>query len=681
VRLQAIVNIDRHHRIAAGRDGGEDELKEALRRVGHGGARINALTLGNWLTDVTQCIDPVAVAKLDLRGKASKLFDDLARWLVPILALGSRPPFDTLQRSMDAVRDEMLESIDWLLEPRGGDPRDNRLFRNVADLIKLTGYLKFVHPDGPGKPRRLDFKAYLAIVNGKQLGQYYAHDHLDRPEEPTGLDPPSYASDVVRPRRTYDYLLKDMTMIAGSLAEIEKSWATPSFDEAEVDDTSVEWNERLAWLGRALHQVEDFFAHSNFVELAAAFNPRYRAKRVGGIVTARTYLMRLKRWRRFADPKPEDLGSVPFEINLVTGYFDAEDTIVSLSHLLEDVLGLRFTDFEDLTRQVGAAATDPGRFLSEFGQDLVYEVGEIVNDPQTALRDEDNALGRYLKRNHGPAVEAILGLSTDPLAYARDLASHERVKSEVLDTLLADSELWAGTPPEAREWFASSIGWLGEVRKIGGTVRSLYEVVQLVVAMYSSLERLVKAIEVWSRLTTDVPPGVRHRGPRRLVRLAFKSLVALVAFMPQLRAIAEIGVRYYARAWVYERIGGRRIGSHSLLAKDDDDALPFADEAFDLARAAHRYLVHVMVRNDPDLPARPTDWEKVVELLLSHPAEGPKWFDPVMKGGLRSRRGVLPATLRHPPRSTSARNRDRLIQDAWDLRGLAEPSSLSTNMR
>src|SRR5690606_12351682 len=107
------------------------------------------------------------------------------------------------------------------------DPRRTWLFDHVRDLVRVTGYFKFVHPERVGGKPRMDFEAYKAIFNGSfgfgpglteynpGFTQYYAHEHLDRPEVRPPRTPPAFESRITGGRFIYDYLQRDLDIAAG----------------------------------------------------------------------------------------------------------------------------------------------------------------------------------------------------------------------------------------------------------------------------------------------------------------------------------------------------------------------------------------------------------------------------------------------------------------------------------
>jgi|GEM_PF-6410750 len=281
---------------------------------------------------------------------------------------------------------------------------------NAARATALTTAGGKVDPDEEEK-RRLHFK----------LNQYYPPDHLDRPfsnkylkqdrEEfkqgkagNIGKEPLSKEAYIERlasetkgfdgqPHRIYKYLYDFLDVVAGKLTDLNLRWVVNSFLEKKgLDD-----EENLlfaAQLGQTLHGVEDFFAHSTFLEhlvynldhlregidsdrqictqeefLAllkknevsryesalrmALPHDYYKSRRV---LALQTEEWKKKNRRRRINEAPQLLGSwlavdealtnmkIAHEPKLVTGFFGSTDMMTSMYHL---IFGKLQADIED----------------------------------------------------------------------------------------------------------------------------------------------------------------------------------------------------------------------------------------------------------------------------------------------------------------------------------------------
>lgn len=291
-----------HHLIAYV---GEKLIKEALKRSNRQNLEITAFYLGNWLTDVSQVVDPVAYDSVNAnvqeflntaRAMLNQMVRDLPGFVgEPLEQLG-------LSNAVDAFLEELEKSIKTLLA--GG--RNSQLGRGLRDLFWGAGYFKFV-VDDQGNASELDPDVYDHIYT-THFTQYYPHEHLDRPVKGNGLasdtgmgplNPITAKPADVKNRDLYDYLRYDIQVAAGILALLDggldgcaDSWASATFHPSQMDgvvpptefrdefgtfqevsDKNKVWSEYLARLGHALHAVEDYFSHSNFVEMCSSSLP------------------------------------------------------------------------------------------------------------------------------------------------------------------------------------------------------------------------------------------------------------------------------------------------------------------------------------------------------------------------------------------------------------------------
>ena len=327
------MNTEGHHSVAE--EAGIPLLKELF------GNRksLQVLYLGNWLTDVSQAVDPVAYlagtgrVKTEVESILGGIKNDLDAMIDEITSQIYESTLGFLQENaeellkslkpdigpyIETAKANLFETIDFLVNVPSDLPaseRDSELGKFFRSLFLVIGYFKFVHPEKERDTPRLDFEAFMQVFGrpadtygaGKfskandrpgAYTQYYPHEHLDRPECPPSVDPPVYApgrqipavpfrvAGNAKPRTRavtnreyidpdmYSYLREDIEMTAGLLAEadMEIKEAIGRFikhGNAGWDDNDPRWYRTLAKLGHALHQVEDFFAHSNWIELVA----------------------------------------------------------------------------------------------------------------------------------------------------------------------------------------------------------------------------------------------------------------------------------------------------------------------------------------------------------------------------------------------------------------------------
>lgn len=574
-------------------------LVEAFRERGYERLPLNAFPLGNWLTDVQQAVDPVAADPESAKQRIAELADEL----VSSLYLDVPGP-DRLAgwvrnlsgRAARVIRDgqrTLEEALDVLFAPTGvpGEVRRNRVFDTLRTTFRVLGYFSFVHPVSPSirldhEPRsgyRMDAGAYFAIYQ-EMFTQYYPHDHMDRPElrNPPKV-PPDFRSEIATGPRAqgrsslspdlYAYLREDLEIAAGRLARVDVEFAAPTFvgrRPPQPDD--VGWNLALARLGRALHAVEDFFAHSTFTEHAVALLGEDHLPT--SVVGQPIYHLRLQRWQRTLPDRPPPAPQP--EPHVVTGWFDLQDTLISLGHAAELMFGVRFRDPQvrvaDALDAARKATSRQDILLFEI-QQLLYEASEVLDDPQRALEDRDNSVAQQIR---GRVPVTALG---------------QPVTTETVQRLLRDAPLFHEVPPETQADIVNALVVLHGAYRIGSATYSAYRALR---AVHRFIQNPLSTVLGWIRTAVG-------------------------------DAAAE-AVRFYVQDRIEELLGARRIGCHSVLAKDHDEAV-LHDPAWNLAAGVHWYVLSVFTRRHSTFatgtPSTPhVDWFDLLEFFLRHPRGG-----------------------------------------------------------
>lgn len=479
----------------------------------------------------------------------------------------------------------------------------------------------------------------------------FPHEHLDRPHCRLTRDMECVASwgrhAVTSPERTYasklangesaigsqdqstyEYLDEDRRVASTLIAMIDRDWASKYLTTGVDYRTDLAFHQGLADLGHALHAVEDFFAHSNFIELAAMsrgetyvrgqlYGPSRREwlpsatrrilERSRSDFDATKVFRRLKRFDPDVERQEQMVGwaFLQSESSVVTGYFDGRDTVMSLLHALEEI-------FEFDRSEI---ASDPfSDYLRRYSEDRVDEFRErIVNiqqglNQQTAegrLRSDLRTLLDYYTENR-----RLDGLNR--AAAERDIRSEinqrrlfRDVPRAILDVvvtlvyLLVDSALVTVQ--------AGRIGW------------NLYKLIKAIVELFTN---------PLGFLTEPFNSKPFEGGWFNLKFLA--EWIYLVFFDDQLDTI-----RFQLRTKLHEMIGGYRVGSHSLLAKDYADEVLFP-QAFNCARALHWYIVDTMCRwtdtawlDQAGDSSTWIDWNELLGAFLRHPLKYQN--EPVLK--------------------------------------------------
>ncbi len=209
--------------------------------------------LGNYLTDVSQFRDPWA----HVGGKASVWRENVgsfSRFTLAADIVGADGYFDLLLGRPD---DDDLTGRDRV--PHG---LLGQWFRAMIYVISLENNFRqgsnyLTEPD--------EFKR----LYDNHYTQYFPHEHLDYQPLATGKLNEFPRSSVPladgTPRRIVEYLDRHIEYVGDLLTNIEHRWV-----RRDDPPTPQEQHDALVMFGHACHALEDFFFHSNFVDLASA---------------------------------------------------------------------------------------------------------------------------------------------------------------------------------------------------------------------------------------------------------------------------------------------------------------------------------------------------------------------------------------------------------------------------
>ncbi|MFJ4053530.1 HET-C-related protein [Pseudomonas sp. NPDC089743] len=207
---------------ASHRSFGHESIEDALEVAGFDSAQRKAIYFGNWLRDYSQLIDPKLVH--------------------PVQGAG----VDTA---------EIIQSI-----AKGQLPRVSR--KKLTAIVDLFA-LKEFHSLQQTPEDRAHYR-----VTPQMLGVYRAHEHIDNPTtldrnafDPRSIDKdftalvfPEHKQNAVLPKRSMKrYIRRSIAYMVKQLEAAKKEGMT---------------TEGMRHFGEALHVLEDYFAHSNFVELS-----------------------------------------------------------------------------------------------------------------------------------------------------------------------------------------------------------------------------------------------------------------------------------------------------------------------------------------------------------------------------------------------------------------------------
>lgn len=623
-------------------------FKEALARSGvdKADAPLEAFYLGNWLTDVSQAVDPVAYS-----GAVGKIRCGVRGFLTSILP-------DILKDQYNKFEQDFGALLNKFFKPPGNDKeglRQSVAGRAFKDLFRVAGFFRFACPH---QPESMDPKAYLHVFENLYT-QYYPHEHMDRsekqhfPPESPGAGGPSfcwempkcplpqtdYATKVAEgtrsPRRQekiepdlYAFMRVDIEIAAGQLAEIDRDWAQ-TYLRPGGKKVDLDWHLGLARLGHALHPLEDFFAHSNFAELAVRTMPKREFEQFVRGEDITLYRHRLKKFTTEERAKSPNWHEEPYEPNVVSGYFDFSDTLVSLGHIGEHLYLKRYgpmTDeeaphdhkhadnfFEEAReraeKRVKKEAKEDDEKCSKRFKHLLGDLLVYVTDRDAAEAEEKNEVARIYKGRRPPA---------SPREVAREVVTSHPLFKDVAD--------------EIKESFVNGVELFAATEEVGGVTISLFSLLDLV----------TKFVEE----------------PITLLNYFFSELLHL----PELGAFVVSGMA----SVIYSLVGANRIGCHSLMAKDHGPSGLLYHEMRECALAVHWYVISTLTRWTQPKPVRVCrapkdasgksnlntldapvwiDWLELLEFFLRHPSGEPKSGQVL---------GTIPTTIQYVVKETDS---------------------------
>jgi hypothetical protein len=623
--------MDTHGHESCAQDAGLGQLTAALERVGKSGWRLGAFYLGNWLTDVSQTVDPVAYYEgstkitgiMDGVINGVRTFEISPEW-------AWRPVRDLVVRGLESMRGDLVNALGLLGDAHASDRQRSYREGDAAKACKkaffVMGYYKFVHPrkEHPGERERIHYAAYKHVFSHRYT-QYYPHEHLDR-WPPSLTEKGGYAGRRVTGTLSadgrgtgnrslsphmYGYLRDDLEIAAGLLAQVDNEWARRTFSRGGPwgDDSDNTWNEWLAKLGHAMHGLEDYFAHSNFIEFALRDLPDAEqfVPPPDGMLTlpgseASVFQKRLKRFSGTTDDNDRTRWrQLAAEDHVVTGYFDFTDTFHSVQHVL--------TDLWDKHQRRGGGG-GPG-----WDKQIGRLMRRTIEDVQTRLRDQSSVTPAQAR---DAAREVLTGYVTHGDPDAREAAD----------------ELLNHAPADIRDGFFEAVGLF--CKRVPGIALSIYDA-------FETLGKFIDFIESPLRWIEEV---------LRLVPEIIANAIRENIIEPLERKVKQLLDHYL--------LGRFRVGCHSLMAKDYNWERPHIDriyaQAKNCAKAVHWYVIKGMTRWSAPASAamarqpnagtaavtidlqRSIDWLELVEFFLRHPhgTPAPRWWEPVVRGSYQN---------------------------------------------
>lgn len=622
---------DGHKKVAE--DAGIWRLKMALEQYGISRhiypSGLDAFYLGNWLADHSQFKDPHGfIAKSIDSKKIQEVLVDIGQNITSllestlqslILELAEKLPVNIDGEREKWIAGFMYESSSIInrmfvvyrievVEPFVRFFSANTIDKFIRSLIRYKAYSKFVYPERGRSQEKIDYVVFSKIFDNHYT-QYYPHEHLDRPISDSTLSDHTikkqysgiqYADNVVTDKYLYKYIEDAIKVIVGQLHDLDMNWAKPLLsDRPPIDRSSMDWHIGLSNLGRVLHLIEDFFAHSNFVETIIMNRSSSEIRQIfydtillkkalsgkqiswqdqksidNSIESVSKVRKRLKKYSLSADFLYDKRAPLEEDESIVTGYFDGQDTIIAIIEAIIDGLTKDKDDSEEFLYEL----------LQEIFENILeYEIKVIQSITgalsENQLQRETAAFRTYLKKLRAEKISKI--------------QKHNTILKEDLVIIIT-------------------------------AIFSLLIVLAKILLIFIYLEMLIKKRqeEFQKYITPGIPIQkaafewfkdhiVETIGKYIVKRLLKSSIGALDEYYNPVKVILD-------------HLGKNRIGSHSLLAKDLPQE-PLYAEMFNCAKTVHLLVVDAMCRwsdekwkdnkNTPEW----IDWEHLLFSFLRHP--------------------------------------------------------------
>lgn len=593
-----------------GKDAGEELLKKALEE----GAcpdkgdetefRITAFPLGNWLTDISQVVDTqlyrkirefttskvnmvadMAVSKIEgyestVVGKTREFLNEhlTGKLLEYADYIMDAVSMENLKQRIVSKQQEIVAQIDMLfLGSNPGDPDagQSELADALQSLATYMAYFRFVFST-QGNDRStwgMDYPSFLYVME-EHFTQYYPYEHQDRPADGDGYDArpsewkkndlDSGVSDTDG-RDCYEYLRENIQVNAAKLAAFDRFFASYAFNPkrngfrdgsgnriAVLSDSNPEFNLHLANLGRTLHSCEDFFAHTNFVDYISDENERIDELRRQTQPYKDILKKRKRRWTAAYTSWPDNWRDMPPENDIVSGYFDFIDTVISLLQKVDSLMMI-----PDMNNTPG----DKVQWIADETRGaLEYDYKKLFTDSILLIQDPgdewDKGSGSPDSNDKNSAAELLKQSENLETIIAGLEAGPQERTAAVLDNVLA-SPMFEFVPEEIKQHFRSGVDLFVRGRAVASMTKSLFDLIVLLKQIYQ-----------------DPLAWIRDMVQDQILEMFESWLVQQF----------------------YLLIGMGRVGCHSLIAKDDATDL-FYDAAMHCAKSVHYQAMHVFMRH------------------------------------------------------------------------------------
>jgi len=523
---------------------------------------------GNFLTDVSQFRDPVAF----LNAK-------------PLLKLGRLIPFrdplvcGELNGFLGWGKfNEWMDRVFGVVTKAGTQPvtQPGTLPEYFQHLSLAFAHIKFSETSGfhYGNLTPLS-AAEVDRVFAAAFTQYYPHEHVDYPPLNNNISGPDASYYQIGERKLLKYLDKHIAFISEELSKIEFEWV----QNRNLPATHPTRCDLLVRLGHILHAVEDFFFHSNVVEL--------------------------RQWNRVvkkhSDRHPEkDADDYRFIISKILTDTGHDESSIRFRRRL--ARRLRYPNY-DVDRFEPRFPSKPSSMTSRLSVDFAYTGGFGSEDVSHTL---SGGLELLEAKSMGMGLNTLLDLlkMLDP-----------RFQVPLLEALISAEERRAiNDCDKLRDRINRQ-----ESQVMSGDYAPVFDVMQSRNWITKEAKKaFIEAFDLDRNIMTAYP-GKRGLGGFLLVwlRLIQKKVDASHEMVSSLDQDTESPYDFMVENGATEET----VGSHSLMAKDGAEKDPLRGQAMALAKCASAALAVTLlqrIRDDPN-PDRGLNWNSILPHFMRVP--------------------------------------------------------------
>lgn len=512
--------------------------------------------LGNYLTDLSQVRDTLAYAM----GK-------LKIWHV--LRTGDPDDDEGGHWAWSLGQVDVPQYLDELFGEPAKIESSSALAQYLEHLVRLSTSLQFTHK--ADKDGDLIPEPEMRRIFERNFTRYYPHEHLDFPPWPWADPSPERQADPGSHLLTT--LVEQFVYVIESLADVQRDWIDSLRDE---NDTHYRHNV-LADLGHTIHAIEDFFFHTDVLELE--------------------HLWRSFRTFTATSNKPQQFwGDKQKTMDFWKTWF--------VQHALDEVAGEIPAEFairarRKYYRRVQDPAKDEKGQLSTTGSTEAYS---HVSTGGFGERDIFHTIyGALLALSENAVLQAALQSPRMPIVLLRDLLI-ENERKKLMDKTYREAE------------YIKHKAQLDDP-KIDQKITEW----QLLYGLRDTeVADLKAALEIDRKLTKKYPKAKGIGG--FLLGMAAKVQREHEASDNASATLDSSGSVIDGRT--LNGASAETIGTHSLLSKDTPKSHPFRGRAVSFASFVSSYVAQTMAVRIGREPG-PVDWKPVIVHFLRFPAAAP----------------------------------------------------------